>query len=82
MLRYFISTFFVLNVFITKAQDKPIDLQAKDTVVYKQAYGLRFGIDLSRPLISVFEEEFTGFEIVGDYRLTQKYYIAAELGNE
>ena len=82
MLRYFISTFFVFSALITSAQDKPIDLQAKDTVVYKQAYGLRFGIDLSRPLISVFEEEFTGFEIVGDYRLTQKYYIAAELGNE
>lgn len=82
MLRYFISIFFVFSALTAQSQEKPIDLQPKDTVIHKQAYGLRFGIDLSRPTISFFEEEYTGFEIVGDYRLTQKYYIAAELGTE
>ncbi len=82
MSRYFISIYLVFSAMAAWSQDKPIDLQPKDTLVYKQAYGLRFGIDLSRPIVSLFEEEYSGFEIVGDYRLTQKYYIAAELGTE
>ena len=63
-------------------QDRPIDLNRKDTVTYKQPYGLRAGIDLSRILISTLEDNYTGLEIVGDYRLTQNLYLAAELGNE
>jgi len=82
MLKYFISASFVLSFFLGNAQSKPIDTQPKDTVVYKQPYGLRIGIDLSRPTITFFEEEYTGLEFVGDYRLSLKYYLAAELGNE
>ncbi|TMM53938.1 hypothetical protein FEE95_18770 [Maribacter algarum] len=82
MLKYFISTSFVFCFFFGNAQSKPIDTKPKDTVVYKQPYGLRVGVDLSRPTISFFEEEYTGLEFVGDYRLSLKYYLAAELGNE
>ena len=64
------------------AQDRPIDLNRKDTVTYNQPYGLRAGVDLSRILTSTLEDNYTGFEIVGDYRLTQNLYVAAELGNE
>jgi hypothetical protein len=82
MLKYFISACFVFCIFLGNAQNKSIDTKPKDTVVHKQPYGLRIGIDLSRPTISFFEEEYTGIEFVGDYRLSQKYYLAAELGNE
>jgi len=82
MLKFFISTCFVLCFLVGNAQSKPIDTQPKDTVVYKQPYGLRIGVDLSRPTISFFEEEYTGIEFVGDYRLSLKYYLAAEIGNE
>lgn len=82
MSRYFISISLLLCCFLGNAQSKPIDTKPKDTVVYKQPYGLRFGIDLSRPTISFFEEEYTGLELVADYRLSYKYYLAAELGNE
>ncbi len=82
MLKYFISTCFAFCFFLGNAQSKPIDTKPKDTVVYKQPYGLRIGVDLSRPTISFFEEEYTGIEFVGDYRLSLKYYLAAELGNE
>lgn len=82
MLKYFISTCFILCYFLGQAQSKPIDTKPKDTVVYKQPYGLRVGVDLSRPLISVLNDDFTGLEFVGDYRLSLKYYLAAELGNE
>ena len=64
------------------AQDDTIDLNPQDTIVRKQTYGLRVGIDLSRLIISQTSEGYTGLEIVGDYRLKQKLYIAGEFGNE
>jgi len=82
MSKYFTSISLLFLCFLGFAQDNPADLQPKDIVVYKEAYGLRVGVDLSRPTISFFEPEYTGFEIVGDYRITQNLYLAAELGNE
>ena len=82
MSKYCISLFFVLVCTIGFAQDRPIDLNKKDTVVYKQPYGLRVGVDLSRVLVSFLEDNYTGLEFVGDYRLSQKLYLAGELGNE
>lgn len=82
MLKYTINLLFVLCIGFGYSQSEAIDLQPKDTVVYKQRYGIRAGIDLSRLLISNLNDEYTGLEIVGDYRLMQKLYLAAELGNE
>ncbi len=82
MSKYFISLFFILGLASGYAQDQPIDLNRKDTVQYKQPYGLRAGIDMSRILISFLEDNYTGLEIVGDYRLTHKLYLAGEFGNE
>ncbi|MEA1785974.1 DUF6048 family protein [Arenibacter sp. GZD96] len=82
MLRYFISLLFVACFFVGWSQENTIDLNPKDTVVYKQPYGIRFGIDLSRLGITAMNDNYTGFEAVGDYRLSQKFYAAAELGNE
>jgi hypothetical protein len=53
-----------------------------DTIPVKtDRYGLRVGIDLFR-LTRAFYDEYKGLELVGDYRLTKKYFLAAELGNE
>jgi hypothetical protein len=82
MLRYFISISLLLYFVNSVAQEEPIDLQVTDTVVHKQAYGLRAGIDLSRLVLSQTSEDYSGLEIVGDYRLTQKLYLAGEFGNE
>ena len=82
MSKYFISTLFLCCFFIGQSQQKPIDLKPKDTVVRSQKYGLRIGADLSRLIISSVNDDFTGFEVLGDYRISQKYFIAAELGNE
>lgn len=54
---------------------------AADSLPKSQAYGVRVGVDLSRPLISVLDEDYTGLEIVGDFRVRQKLYLAAEIGN-
>ncbi|NNJ88628.1 MAG: hypothetical protein HKP53_04450 [Eudoraea sp.] len=82
MLRYFISVLLFFGLFLVKAQSGPIDLQPQDTISFKQPYGLRAGIDLSRPALSFFNSDYTGLEIVADYRLTQSLYLAGEIGNE
>src|ERR1700754_1555906 len=45
-------------------------------------YGLRLGVDLSKPIRAVFDKDYKGLEIVGDYRVTKKFWLAGELGNE
>lgn len=55
---------------------------ATDTTAILQKYGLRLGADISKVARSFFDDNYQGFEINGDYRLTQRLYIAGELGNE
>ncbi len=69
------SFFFSLN-------QKAFSQATVDTVEYKERYGLRVGIDLSKPLRTLLEEDYRGFEIIGDYRIYENYYLAAEIGNE
>ncbi len=83
MSKYFISLLLFFLGLVAFAQvSKPVDLNPKDSVEYKQKYGLRVGVDLSRPILSLFEEDYTGLELVADYRLKENLFIAAELGNE
>lgn len=57
--------------------------QEKDTVLTKkERYGLRVGIDLFKLSKSFYEKDYKGIELVGDYRLTRKYFLATEIGNE
>jgi hypothetical protein len=58
--------------------------QTKDTakVMYPERYGLRLGVDLHKIARSFYEKDYRGFEVVGDYRLTKRFYIAGEIGNE
>jgi len=53
-----------------------------DTLIYKQKYGVRLGTDLSKLGRTFIDDNYTGFEIIGDYRLTKRIYIAGEIGNE
>ena len=82
MSRFFINLLFLLCSCLALSQSKPIDLNPKDTVEYKQSYGLGLGIDLSRIITGALDDNYKGFEIVADYRLNQNLYLAAELGNE
>ncbi|WP_386114890.1 DUF6048 family protein [Winogradskyella rapida] len=54
----------------------------QDTLVYKQKYGLRLGTDISKLARSFVTDDYSGFEIMGDYRLSKRIYIAGEIGNE
>ena len=51
-------------------------------LVKKDRYGLRIGVDLYKLTRGLYDENYKGIEIVGDYRLTKKYFLAAELGSE
>ena len=56
--------------------------QEKDTLKIPQRYGLRLGIDAHRLTKSLYNDNYKGLELVGDYRITKKFYAAGELGNE
>lgn len=61
----------------------PVSAQTvSDTIPYEERFGLRVGIELSKPLRTFLDEDYRGLEIMGDYRVYKNYYAAAELGNE
>lgn len=54
----------------------------KDSIRITNRYGLRLGGDLSKIVRTVLEDGYSGFEIMGDYRLTRRLYLAGEIGTE
>lgn len=67
----------------TATKTTSIALPSKQAApTYKQRYGLRVGADISRLIIPFFNKDYYGLEFVGDYRLSQNYYAAAEIGFE
>lgn len=60
------------------AQDKKVN--PYDTLTIRDRYGLRLGVDLFKPARTALEDNFTGFEVVADYRLTKKHWLAFEAG--
>lgn len=52
------------------------------SVPFPDRYGLRVGIDLHRLSKSFYDNTYQGLELVGDYRISKKFYLAGELGNE
>lgn len=80
MLKYFISGICLLLVsFSTLAQDETVE---QDSIKYQNKYGLRLGFDLGKLVRTLADNDYSGFEITGDYRLTSNLYLATELGNE
>lgn len=55
--------------------------QVDTTTVKKDKYGLRIGLDLHKLSQTFYDNNFRGFEISGDYRLTKSHYFAGEIGN-
>ena len=71
MLKYFTKILFVFIIPVfTFSQQSTV---ANDSIKYEQKYGLRVGFDL-------FKIYSDGFEINADYRLSNKLYIASEIG--
>ncbi|NVK09982.1 MAG: hypothetical protein HWD89_13095 [Tenacibaculum sp.] len=85
MYKYFISLCFVfvfVNGYSQINTSKEETKEKKDTVTYKTGYGLRIGLDISKPGLAIIDKSYSGLELVGDYRVSKKWYIATELGFE
>ena len=54
--------------------------KVQDTVKTKVSYGIRVGVDLSKPLKSYLDEDSKGFALVGDIKVATNYYAAEDLG--
>lgn len=82
-LKYISSIFFLLFVASAFSQETVQDSIVTKVVPEKvQRYGIRVGADISKLARSFYEDDYKGLELVGDYRLTKKIYLAAELGTE
>ena len=75
-LKYIFSLLFMLLFSINGTA------QEKDTLKIPQRYGLRLGIDAHRLTKSLYNDNYKGLELIGDYRITKKFYAAGEIGNE
>ncbi|NNK83805.1 MAG: hypothetical protein HKO92_11830 [Flavobacteriaceae bacterium] len=80
MLRYIISILCLVLFSVTlSAQNDSIP---KDSIAFKNKYGIRVGADLSKLARTFLDDDYSGFEIQGDYRITRDLYVAGELGTE
>lgn len=52
----------------------------QDSLFYKDVYGIRLGFDISNPIQTLFNNKRKSIELVADYRLSKKYFLAAEIG--
>ncbi|WP_242205338.1 DUF6048 family protein [Aestuariivivens insulae] len=64
------------------AQNDSIPTTPTDSITYKLKYGLRVGGDIGKLIRSFLDDDYSGFEVIADYRLKNKLYIAGELGIE
>lgn len=82
---FIINLMLLMMLPLTSLAQENLEIQENnpnDTIVVKQKYGLRLGGDIGKLVRSFVEDDYKGFEISGDYRLTQKLYLAGELGIE
>ncbi|MBF4491686.1 hypothetical protein IRZ83_03465 [Flavobacterium sp. JLP] len=61
---------------------KPVLQEVKPDSIKTDRYGLRVGLDLYKLTRGLYDNDYKGIEVTGDFRLTKKYYLAAELGFE
>ena len=78
MFKYFISFCLILTSLSNFAQEK----EASDSISTKTSYGLRLGIDISKPIMGMIDSNSSGFEFVADYRISKNWYIATEFGTQ
>jgi len=65
--------------FSLQAQEEDL-ITKKDTIKLK--YGLRIGTDASKLIRTALDDEYSGFELNADYRLTRDWFLAGEIGTE
>lgn len=84
MSRFFISLIFILSLSQIIAQTEQtkdtLPQTSRDSLKITEVYGLRVGIDISKPITQLIQKQDLGFEVTADYRISKSLYAAAELG--
>lgn len=81
MLKYCISLIGCLSLCMSlHAQEDATT--TTDSLVVKHKYGLRVGVDISKLVQTFLESDYSGLELNADYRLSDRIYVAGEIGNE
>lgn len=81
-LLYSISLMLMMSLSLTSYGQEENAESTVDTLIYKQKYGIRIGGDFGKLARTLIDEDYTGFEINADYRLTKRLYLAGEIGTE
>lgn len=82
-MKHILKSIFSLSFLLVSLSGTAQEETKKDSAAPKtERFGIRVGVDLFKLTRSFYEDDYRGIELVGDYRLTKKYYIAAEIGNE
>lgn len=79
MLKFIGNIAFLLVSLTAVAQESKV---VDSVPVKSDRYGLRVGVDLYKIARTVYDKDYQGFEITGDYRYSKRIYIAGEIGNE
>ena len=80
ILLFFISTLFTSEILM--AQESDASDKKADTLQAPIKYGLRVGLDLAKPIRTLLDEDYSGFELIADFNISKRLYVAAELGSE
>ena len=80
---FFISCLLLLNTNVfaqNKTEEKVI--QKDSTNTKPTTFGLRLGTDVVKLVQTALDDNYSGFELNGDYRIYKNWFIAGELGSE
>ena len=69
----FIISLFLCYTISLQAQEQTVETK-NDSL--KLRYGLRLGTDASKLIRTALDDDYSGFEISGDYRLSKNLFIA------
>ncbi len=67
-------------MFVVQFLQAQTTTETLDTISNKEIFGLRVGLDIFKPARTLFDEDFSGFEVMADYRIYKNYYLALEIG--
>ena len=76
ILKFFISLIFILlfNSNLTSQTEQ-------DSLITKNKYGIRIGLDISKQ-IRMLTEEYNGLSLYGDIKIKERLFIVAEVGRD
>lgn len=76
ILKFFISVSIIILFF-----GKNFSQTKKDSVVVKNKYGIRIGLDFSKQ-IRMLTEDYKGLSLYGDVKIKERLFIVSELGSD